>query len=322
MKIAVVGAGGVGGWLAARLATAGADVHVLARGAHLDAIRARGLTLTSPAGDIVAPVSATDDATGIGPADAVLFCVKAYDTDAAAAAHLPALCKAGTTVVSLQNGIDNAERLAAVVDPSRVVGGLALIASQVARPGVIEHRGGPARIVLGELDGTPDARVAELVRACTVGGIDARVSDRIAVELWDKFAFLCAFAGTTATTRLPIGDVRACAPAWAMFRQLVEEVYVVARAAGVTPDPDAVDRQAAFAEDLEPHIHASLYHDLVAGRRIELDALHATVVRLGRTHGVPTPVSEVVNAILRPHVERTQRDTERTPSTGSSSAPP
>jgi len=285
------------------LATAGADVHVVARGAHLDAIRTRGLTLSSPAGDVVARVSATDDASEIGPCDAVLFCVKSYDTDAAAAAHLPALCGDGTAVVSLQNGIDNADRLAGVVGRSRVVGGLALIASQVTEPGVVVHSGGPARVVVGELDGSSTARTAALVNACAVSGVDARLSDRIRAELWDKFAFLCALAGTTATIRLPLGEVRACAASWAMFRRLVEEAYAVARAAGIAPAPDAVQQRIAFAEGLEPHIHGSLYNDLVAGRRIELDALHTTVVRLGREHRVPTPMSAAVDAILRPHAE-------------------
>ena len=121
--------------------------------------------------------------------------------------------------------------------------------------------------------------------------------------LWDKFAFLCALAGTTATIRLPLGEVRACPASWACFQRIVAEVFAVARVAGVEVDLDAEARQVAFAETLEPHIYASLYHDLVAGRRIELDALHATVVRLGARHGVPTPTSAVVEAILRPHAD-------------------
>jgi 2-dehydropantoate 2-reductase len=302
MRIAVIGAGGVGGWLAARLATAGEDVHVVARGAHLEAIRTAGLVLSSPAGDVVAHVPATDDAARIGPCDAVLFCVKSYDTGAAAA-HLPVLCRDGTAVVSLQNGIDNAERLAGVVGPAQVVGGLVLIASTVAEPGVVVHSGGPARMVVGELDGSASARTAELVAACAAAGIDARRSDRITVELWDKYAFLCALAGTTATIRLPIGEVRSCAASWALYRRLVEEVYAVARAVGIPVAGDAVERRVAFAEEFEPHVYASLYHDLVAGRRLELDALHGTVVRLGREHGVPTPMSTAVDAVLRPHAE-------------------
>jgi 2-dehydropantoate 2-reductase len=302
MRIAVVGAGGVGGWLAARLWAAGADVHVVARGGHLAAIQERGLVLTSPAGDVRAMVDATDDVAAVGPCDAVLFCVKAYDTDRAAVV-LPALCTDRTIVASLQNGIDNVDRLARVVGRAHVVGGLALIASAIAEPGMVRHSGGPARVVFGDLRGAAEARAAELVDACSVPGVDARLSPGIEAALWDKFAFLCALAGTTATTRLPLGDVRACPASWALFGELVAEVFAVARAAGVDVADDAEERQVAFAEGLEPHIRASLHHDLVAGRRIELDALHGTVVRLGAEHGVPTPASGAVHAILRPHAE-------------------
>jgi 2-dehydropantoate 2-reductase len=302
MKIAVVGAGGIGGWLAARLAAAGTEVHVVARGAHLAAIRCRGLTLRSVAGDFVATVPATSEAIEIGACDAVFFCVKSYDTSSAAA-HLRALVGDRTVVVPLQNGIDAAERLAEVVGDAAVIGGLALIASKVAEPGVVEHSGGPARIVFGELDGSPSARTQRLLRECSVPGVDAQLSDSIRAALWEKFAFLCAMAGTTATIRLPLGEIRSCAASWALFRKLVEEVYAVARAAGIAGAPRAVERSVAFADGLEPHICSSLYHDLMAGRRLELDSLHGTVVRLGRQHAVPTPMSAAVDAILRPHAE-------------------
>lgn len=301
MRIAVIGAGGVGGWLAARMWAAGSDVHVLARGGHLEAIREHGLALISPAGNVVAPLPATADPAVIGPCDIVLLCVKAYDTDRAAA-FLPALCAERTVVASLQNGIDHAERLSRAVGAGHVVGGLALISSAVEEPDVVRHSGGPARVVFGDLAAAGHAEQA--VAACRVPGVDARGSDRIEVDLWEKFAFLCALAGTTATTRLPLGEVRACPASWALFQRLVAEVFAVARAVGVEIDGDAPARQVAFAETLEPHIYASLYHDLVAGRQIELDALHATVVRLGARHAVPTPMSVAVESILRPHADR------------------
>ena len=302
MKIAVVGAGGIGGWLAARLWSAGANVHVLARGAHLKAIRSHGLRLTSPGGDVRARVHATDDAEEIGRCDVVLLCVKTYDTELAGAV-LPRLCHEGTIVASLQNGIDNADKLARFVGRSRLVGGLAVIASTVAGPGVIRHGGGPAQVIFGDLRGASVGRAEQLVAALKVPGVDARHSDAIEVALWDKFAFLCALAGTTATTHLPLGEIRACAASWALFGELVSEVYAIARAMRIRVAADAEAHRLAFAEGLEPHIRASLYHDLVAGRRIELDALHGTVLRLGAEHGVPTPASATVHAILRPHAE-------------------
>ncbi len=171
---------------------------------------------------------------------------------------------------------------------------------------MVLHSGGPARVVLGDLPGSTAGGAERLVAALSVPGVDARRSDRIEVELWDKFAFLCAVAGTTATTRLPLGEVRACAASWSLFAQLLAEVYAVARALGIAVDADAEARQVAFTAGLEGHVYASLYHDLVAGRRIELDALHGTVVRLGAEHGVATPASATVDAILRPHAELAQ----------------
>lgn len=303
MKIAVIGAGGVGGWLAARLADAGADVHVLARGAHLAAIRAHGLRLTSPAGDVVTNVAAVSDAGEIGPCEVVLFCVKSYDGDAAMGS-LPGLCRDGTAVISLQNGIDNIDRLAPVVGWPQVVGGLAIISSTISEPGVVVHSGGPASVVFGELDGSESERTSALLQVLRVPGVDARRSDHIRVELWDKFAFLCAMAGTTATMRLPLGDVMASPASAAMFEAVVGEVYAVARAMEVPLAADAVAVRMAFVRRLDAHIYASLYYDLVAGRRIELDALHGTVVRLGAAYGVPTPMSTAVEAILRPHADR------------------
>ena len=313
MRIAVIGAGGVGGWLAARLWSAGADVHVLARGAHLDAITTRGLLVTSPDGDVRARVHATNDAEEIGECDAVLLCVKTYDTDRAATV-LPTLCHAGTVVASLQNGIDNADRLARFVDRSRLVGGLVLVAAAVMEAGTVRHSGGPGQVVFGDFQGASRGGAERLVAACAVAGVDARRTDAIEVALWDKFAFLCALAGTTATTRLPLGEVRACAASWALFGELVAEVYTLARAVGIGVAADAEARQLAFAESLEPHIRASLHHDLVAGRRLELDALHGTVLRLGAEHGVPTPASATVHAILRPHAEQARaRDSAAMP---------
>jgi 2-dehydropantoate 2-reductase len=179
-----------------------------------------------------------------------------------------------------------------------------MIASAITEPGVVHHTGGPGRVVFGDLSGTAPGGASRVVEACAVPGVDARLSTRIEVELWDKFAILCALAGTTATTRLPLGQVRECVASWRLFGRLVSEVYSVARAQGFAIDVDAEARQLAFAAMLEPEIYGSLYHDLVGGRRIELDALHGTVVRLGARHHVPTPMSAAVDAILRPHLER------------------
>lgn len=299
MKIGVVGAGGVGGYFGGRLATAGHDVHFLARGAHLAAIRSGGLRVRSVKGDFTADVAATDDPHAIGRCDAVLFCVKSYDT-AAAAAGLAPMVGDDTAVVSFQNGVDNEEQLAAMVGADHVLGGAAFIFATIEAPGVIVHTGGPARIVFGELNGVRTERVERLLAASRSAGIDADVPSDIRVVLWAKLAFICAVAGMTATVRRPLGDIRDDEAAWAMFRRLVGEVVAVGRAEGVALAPDTVDQQVALAAAQPAGAYSSLHHDLVNGNRMELEALHGTVVRRGARRGVPTPASEAVYAILSP----------------------
>jgi 2-dehydropantoate 2-reductase len=299
MKVAVVGAGGVGGYFGGRLAQSGHDVHLIARGPHLAALQRDGLRVRSVKGDFAVPVPATDEPARIGPCDAVLFCVKSYDTEAVAGRLKPLLGE-DTAVVSLQNGIDNEEKMAAVIGPSRVVGGAAFIFSAIVEPGVIAHTGGPARILFGELDGRRSDRVEKLLAACREAGIDADVPPDIRVVLWTKFAFICATAGMTAAVRLPLGDIRECAESWEMFQRVLTEVVALARAEGVPLGDDVVTQQLRFAAGLPPDSYSSLHHDLVTGRQMELDALHGTVVRRARRAGVPTPASEAVYAILRP----------------------
>jgi 2-dehydropantoate 2-reductase len=303
VKIAVLGAGGVGGYFGGRLAAAGNEVHLLARGDHLAALRDDGLRVRSLKGDFTADVHATDDPSAVGRCDAVLFCVKSYDTREAAARLAPMLGD-DTAVVSLQNGVDNEETIAAVVGAGHVLGGAAFIFSTIAAPGVIAHTGGPARIVFGELDGVRTPRVERLLAACQEAGVDAAVPPDIRVVLWSKFAFICAVAGMTAAVRLPLGEIRAEPASWAMFRRLLTEVVAVARAEGVALGPDVVREQVALAEAQGPDVYSSLHHDLVNGNRLELDALHGAVVRRGARRGVPTPANEAVYAILAPWAAR------------------
>ena len=306
MKIGVVGAGGIGGYFGGRLAAAGEEVHLLARGAHLAAIRKRGLRVRSVAGDFGVKLPAWDDPADVGRCDNVLFCVKSYDTDEAAA-RLGPLIGEGTGVVSLQNGIDNEDKLAAAVGPEHVLGGVAFIFSTIAEPGVIEHTGGPGRILLGEVDGSASERAEALAAACRTAGIDATATTEIRRLLWDKLAFICAQSGVTAATRLPIGDIRDVPEAMVIFRSIVEEVRAVAAAEGVELGDDVVERHEAFARALEPDTFSSLHHDLTHDRRMELEALQGEVVRRGRAHGVAVPVTETVYGLLLPWAERNER---------------
>jgi 2-dehydropantoate 2-reductase len=302
MRIAVIGAGGLGGTFGARLARAGEEVHFVARGPHLEAMRSSGLRVESILGDVaLAPdeVHATDDPGRIGPVDIVLFTVKSYDTDVAAAALAP-LIGPQTAVISLQNGIDNEERIAAVIGAEHVVGGVAWIFAGIAAPGVVRHTGGPARIAFGEPDGRRSGRLEAFLAACRRAEIPAEIPADIRVALWTKYAFICAQAGVTAATRQPIGVIRGTPPTWAMFRAVIEEVVGVGRAEGVPLADGIVETQLAAAAALDPALRSSLHDDLVAGRRLELEALLGELVRRAARVGLDAPTSAFLYAILLP----------------------
>jgi len=303
MKIGVVGAGGVGGYFGARLAQAGNEVGVLARGDHLSAIREHGLRVRSVFGDTTVEVAASADPRDIGPCDVVLFCVKSYDTGPAASL-LPALLGDSGAVVSLQNGVDSEAVLAGAVGADRVVGGVAYIFSTVAEPGVIEHTGGPARLVFGEPDGQPSRRTERLLTACQGAGIEAEIAKDIRVALWTKFAFICATAGMTAATRLPLGEIRSSPEAWDMFARIIDEVVELARLEGVQLPDGTSGQLIAGAAGLEPDSYSSLHHDLVTGHRMELEALHGAVVARASRLQLAVPSCEAVNAILQPWTRR------------------
>ena len=304
MRIAVYGAGGVGGYFGGRLAQAGADVHFIARGAHLQALREQGLRVRSVTGDFEVRAPATDDPAEVGSCDFVLFCVKTFDTDAAAA-RLGPLVSEDTAVVSLQNGVENEETLARAVGDDHVMGGAAFIFAEIAEPGVIRHTGGPASITFGEFDGRASERAQRLLACCEQAGFAAELSQSIKTVLWAKLAFICAQAGMTAAVRLPIGEIRTAAAAWAAFSRLVTEVCAVAEAEGHPVPPAARERALALAQAL-PGSFSSLHDDLMAGRRMELDALHGFVIRRAAQHHLAVPMSEAVYAILQPWAIRNQ----------------
>jgi len=300
MKLAVYGTGGVGGFFGGKLARSGVDVRFVARGSHLRALQARGLGVASVHGDFVLhPVIATNDPAEIGPVDYVLITVKSYHTDEVAA-RLGPLLHGDTAVVSLQNGVDNEEKLAAAVGVERVVGGAAYIFCTISQPGVIEHTGGPTAITVGEWAGGRSERVARLVEACQKAGFGAEETGNIRSTLWTKFAFICALAGTTAAIRLPIGEIRTAPSSRELFHAVVAEVCEVGRAEGIDLPADLPDRHLAFADGLDGDSYSSLYHDLTHGRAMELDALLGEVVRRGAEAGVATPMSQALYAILQP----------------------
>ena len=303
MKIAVFGSGGIGGYFGARLAAAGEDVHFIARGAHLEAMRAGGLRVRSMGGDLhLETVHATDDAAAIGPVDVVLVAVKLYDTETAARDCAP-LVGPKTMIVSVQNGVAAADSFAAAVGRAHVIGGLGYIFSMIEAPGVIVHKGTLAKLVFGELDGGRTPRVEALLAACRDAGIEAAISEDISADMWSKFAFLAALSGMTALVRLSIGPIRGDAGTRAMLRRAMEEVVAMARAKGIGLAADLVERHMESVDGLPGDVASSMLHDLSRGRRLELPWLSGAVAGLGRDLGVPTPTHDVICTVLNLHAE-------------------
>lgn len=309
LRVAVLGAGAVGAYYGKRLADGGAAVTLIARGPHLAALQRDGLTILEPEGTSTVRLRATGDLASVGPVDVVLFCVKSYDTDAAASGLAP-LLHSGTAVISLQNGIDNEDRIAAAIGREHVVGGAAYILAAVRRPGVVEA-GGPRQIVIGELEpGPPSERVLAVVSAGERGGLRVVAATDVRVALWEKYTLLVAFSAMSATVRLGIGAIRDAPAAQAMLRAIMTEVWTIGRAAGVDLADDLVEKQMRLLLAREDEATASLYHDLVTGHRMETDALQGAAIRLGREHGVPTPFLDAAYAILEPWTIRNAQPPE------------
>jgi 2-dehydropantoate 2-reductase len=301
VNITVVGAGGLGGYFGGLLGAARHRVTFVGRGAHLEAIRDQGgVRLRTVHGDVFGPGAGASSPSEGPPADLALLTVKSFDTTTAAAALRGALAPDGV-ILSLQNGVDNEDAVAQMFGPGRVLGGVVYMLSTIESPGLIQQSGGPRTVILGEWRGGMSERVRVLVEMMKAAGILASASDDIMREKWVKYAFICAQAGMTALTRLPIGDIRDCPPSWAMFRQILEEVVAVGQARGVHVGPDVVERHAAFAQRVEPHVTSSLHYDLTHNKPLELEGLHGAVVRYGEEARVPTPACRAVYAALAPH---------------------
>jgi len=299
MRVAVMAAGAVGGYFGARLADAGHDVAFIARGAHHDAMRQDGLKIESGLGDLhLKSVNVSDDPKEVGPVDLVLFAVKLWDTEIAGEQTRP-LVGPNTRVITLQNGVDNVDRLAPILSESVTIAGTTYVVSTIAGPGVICQTGATAKIICGRLDRRPDPVLADYVAQMKAAKIDATLSDHMLVDLWKKFIVLTGTSGITASTRQPLGVVRDDEDMRALFYKLMYETIAVGRAAGVELPPDLtadIDRSVAA---FPPTMRASMANDLAAGNRLELDWLAGKVVALGRKYAVSTPAQEAVYAILK-----------------------
>ena len=301
MRIAVMGAGGVGGYFGARLAHAGHDVAFIARGRHLQAIKERGLKVTSALGDVHLPNPiVTDDPSTVGWFDAVLFAVKLWDTESAAAAVQPLLA-AGGVVVPFQNGVESVERVAAVIGDAQVMGGVAYIAAKISEPGVIAHTGTMARLRFGAVLPSQRPPAEALLEACKGAGIDAEIVADIRKALWMKFVFLAALSGLTAATRQPIGVIRSDPDLRTTLEDAMREAWTVGRARGIALPDDFIASQMAFADGLSAEMKASMLHDLDAGNRLEAPWLSGAVARMAKETGGSAPVNATLYAAVKPY---------------------
>ncbi|HZR07475.1 MAG TPA: 2-dehydropantoate 2-reductase [Myxococcales bacterium] len=298
MKIVMMGSGGVGGYYGARLLQAGHDVAFVARGAHAEAMREKGLRIRSELGDAQVRAKVLDDPAQAGGADLVVIAVKLWDTEEAAraVARVP-----GATAVSLQNGVDKDDVLAAAVGRDRVLGGITHIAAVIAEPGVIAHTGKLQRVTLGELDGSRTTRLQAAVEAFRAAGVEAIASDDIRRATWEKFTFLTALSGMTALTRKPVGDVRAHPATRAMLLDALREAVAVAQAEGARLDAAFAQKQLEMMDTLPAPMLSSMAQDLLRGRRLELPWLSGAVVRRAEKHGIAVPAHRAIYAALVLH---------------------
>lgn len=300
MKIAVMGAGALGGYFGGRLAQAGHEVTLIARGAHLDAIKANGLKIHSPKGDVhLRDIRATGDPAEVGPVDLVLFMVKNIDVESAGEAIRPMLGPE-TTVVTCQNGITAWERLAAIIGKHHVLPGVARIPGAITAPGEITHSAPFDMLSFGEPDGGISPRCEALRDALAEAGTTPILQDNILQDLWTKFCGQSTLASMTTLTGLDIGPLRDNPASRDLFFAAIEEAFAVAKA--VLPDmpEDTVATVRDFILNLPDHMHASMLDDLRNGKPLEHEYLSGDLVRIGAAHGVPTPIHSVLYAALKP----------------------
>jgi len=303
MKILIFGSGGLGGYFGSQLATFNEDVHFIARGEHLDAMQNFGLRVISSLGNTHKKVvNVSDTVADYGIADVVFVTVKLYDTIAAAEAIRPAV-GSKTMLVSFQNGVSGAEILSGTYGYERVIGGSSSIAARILKPGVVEHTGSMALLAFGEWDGKARTRTKDLFEACTKAGINVKLSKNINVVIWSKFIFLAAFAGITSTFRQSIGPIFKDSEKRTLFKRALEETLAIARASGVVISDDLVDKRMAFAAGLPEEMYSSMYHDLNAGKRLELPWLSGAVVDFGHEVGIKTPVHQFFVDELNAYVD-------------------
>jgi 2-dehydropantoate 2-reductase len=311
MKIAVIGAGAVGGYFGGRLAASGSEMVYLVRGKTLEALRIGPLRVQSIGGDFEVNVRATDDPAEVGEVDAVLVAVKAWQVPEAAAA-IQKMPGEKSVVVPLQNGMDAQAELAAVLGSGRVAGGLCRIVAEAKGPGQIDHYWAEPSLAFGELEPLANAEVlAQLRDAFVTAGVRCHIPRNIAATMWEKFLFITPWGSLGAVTQLPVGPLREAPESRARLVQALHEVAAIARAEGSDLGADSVSKTLATLDALPADTTSSMQRDIMAGRPSELEAQTGAVVRLGRKTGVPTSVHDSIYAELLP-LEQKARGGEMT----------
>jgi len=311
MKVAIVGAGGVGGYFGGRLAQAGEDVVFIARGEHLRAITSRGLRVESISGDFrVDPAKATNDPSTVGEVDYILVAVKSWQLPDAIETMRPMVGKK-TSIVPLLNGVEAPDELSRVFGAGPVLGGLCSVISMIVAPGHVSHIGAHPLITFGELDRRPSKRGERLRDAFSRSeGLQVKIPDDIHVAMWNKFLLIAPWGGLGALTRAPIGVTRSLPETRSLLEHAMDEVYSVARARKVVMERESIDKAMAFLDNLPYEGTASMQRDIMEGRPSELDAQNGAVVRLGREAGVATPVNGMIYSSLLPVEMRARRQLE------------
>ena len=297
LDIVIAGSGAIGGYFGALLARRGHGVTMLARGDHLMALRREGMRIVGGPDEGIVQVRAVNDLAGAPEPDLVLFTVKAYDTTVVAEA-LRSRMGDHTVVLELQNGVDRAEAIGAIVGTGRVLAGTVFMESVLEAPGTVRYLSGPRRIVLGEPLGGVSDRVSRVHRILTDAGINAEAPDDIRPSLWWKFALVCAANALTALTRSAFGKILEAPGGRDVITQIISEVVTIAHARGVALRDDVVPYSLAFLEELGPELRSSMLRDIERGRQVEVEALNDYVVALSDELGVPAPANRVVALAL------------------------
>lgn len=298
MRIVVIGAGGVGACFGGELARVGHDVTMFARGAHLDALRRRGVTVRTPEGEFTAPVAATNVVAELPSADLAVIAVKSYSlADIIPIAR--AVADRGADVLPLLNGVTAADELiAGGVPRHKVLGGLARVSAVRTDPGVVERRSGFQSMVVGELTGGLSGRASAIAQMFADARIDARASGSMEIELWQKFVFITAMAAVCGLARASIGPVRDAPGGRRLIERAVTEVVDVARARGVALPDDEGPRTCAYIDTLPATMKPSFLLDVEAGGPTELETLSGAVARFAGDAGIDCPVHETVRTVL------------------------